>query len=556
MIMKKKLLKKIIGSCLSATLVIGALVGCGNTEPTTSEEPQSSATAESSTEISETPAEVEEAIEIAYPMDTDVTLTIAHITNGTVTANYEGLADTPFWSKWQELTGVKLESMELTKDAFNLLLVSGDLPDLVYCSVDNIPSGVEMAIEDKVIAPITKYMEYAPDLAAVVESDEIYRKGVTTTKGDIIGAPFIRGDKYLLTSGGMIIRADWLEELEMESPETPEELYNVLVAFKEEMGAETPLSVTSSDLVWSLVQNGLVTDGFGLPGAGLYQEDGEIHFGFAEPELKEVYTYLNKLYKEGLLDPEFLTIDNTVKKANIQSGRSGVTYGSVGGNLGTWMKEMWETDPEYELTGISPLVSAKGEVARLGGAGLQVTGDCLFMTTACENPEVAVQFMNYGYTEEGGMFFNYGIEGESYNMVDGYPTYTEEVMNNSEGKSMQQMLAGYCRSWLSGPFVQQKEYMEQFGSLERQKEALARWTNTELVNHVVPKIIIAEEDASEYNKIGSEVWTYVKEMCIAYVTGAKSLDTFETEYLATMKSLGIDRWIEIQQAALDVYNAK
>ena len=63
------------------------------------------------------------------------------------------------------------------------------------------------------------------------------------------------------------------------------------------------------------------------------------------------------------------------------------------------------------------------------------------------------------------------------------------------------------------------------------------------------------EEADEYSKISGEVATYVKEMLAAYMTGAKSLDTFETEYLATLESLGVDRMIEIYQSALDQFNA-
>ena len=121
---------------------------------------------------------------------------------------------------------------------------------------------------------------------------------------------------------------------------------------------------------------------------------------------------------------------------------------------------------------------------------------------------------------------------------------------------MQQALAGYCRSWAQGPFVQQKEYMEQFGSLDRQKEALTTWTDTEASSHIIPLISIKAEDSSEYSKIESEIKTYIGEMSIAYITGAKALDGFESEFLATLESLDVDRMIEIKQNALDDYNAR
>ena len=62
------------------------------------------------------------------------------------------------------------------------------------------------------------------------------------------------------------------------------------------------------------------------------------------------------------------------------------------------------------------------------------------ITTACKNPEAAVKFLNYGYTKEGYMLYNYGIEGETYNLTGEtltyngieYPLveYTDKMQNN------------------------------------------------------------------------------------------------------------------------------
>ena len=557
--MKCKMIKKVISSVLVGTLTVSTLVACGSVDETiTSSSPQEkeSIASSSSSAVSES-ATVEEkqTVEVTYPIDTDVTLTVAFVTNSTVTANYADFTETPFWNEIQEVTGVKLEAMELTSDAFKLMLTSGELPDLLITDPYNYSGGPEMAIEDQVVAPITDYMEYAPDLMAALQLDEDYRKATTTSEGEIIGAPFIRGDEYLLTSVGMIIRADWLEELNMDIPETPDQMYEVLRAFKEEMGAEVPLSL-NSNLVKNWMLKGQITGGFGLVSAHTYQVDGVVHYGFAEKELKDVYTWLNKLYTEGLFDPDFATIGSTEVKSNIQSGRSGLTAGSCGGNLGTWLREMWTTDETYDLAGVPSLVSSAGETPLFCPAENKVPGTMMCMTTACEYPEIAVQLMNYGYTEEGAMLFNYGIEGETYTIVDGYPTYTDWVMNNPDGWSMAQALAGYCRSWNTGPFVQQKEYMEQFGSLPQQRSALEAWTDNTVTDYMIPKLAINTEDSAEYSKLSSEIGTYVDEMMIAYITGAKSLDTFEAEYLATLESLGVDRMIEILQNALDAYNAR
>lgn len=117
-------------------------------------------------------------------------------------------------------TRVELEIMQLADiDALNLLYASGELPDLIYYS--GYTGGEQKAIKDN-MQPLNDYMQYAPDLQVVMDSNELYKKSNTTMDGDIIGFPFIRGDDYLRTSAGLIIRQDWLDDLNMELPQTPD----------------------------------------------------------------------------------------------------------------------------------------------------------------------------------------------------------------------------------------------------------------------------------------------------------------------------------------------
>lgn len=185
-----------------------------------------------------------------------------------------------------------------------------------------------------------------------------------------------------------------------------------------------------------------------------------------------------------------------------------------------------------------------------------VTGWFLTMSPTCKNKEAAAKFINYGYTEAGKMLFNFGIEGESYNMVDGYPTYTDLIMNNPDGLTIQQAMTLYQRAWNAGPFLQQKEYIEQYYVLDQQKKALAAWSTSKAADYQLPAVVIAPESASKFSKLTADINIYIEEMMIKYITGQKSLDTFETEYLATLQKMGVEEVIEMYQTALDNYNAR
>lgn len=494
------------------------------------------------------------AAEITYPLEEKVHLTMAMVENATVTANATDLAHTPFGEEWQKATGVELEIMQLADiDALNLLYASGELPDLIYYS--GYTGGEQKAIKDKIIQPLNDYMEYAPDLQAVMDSDDLYKKSNTTMDGDIIGFPFIRGDDYLRTSAGLIIRQDWLDDLNMEIPQTPDELYNVLKAFKEQKGATAPFSAANFWLRDVGIGQGAITSPFGLVKGGFYQIDNKVHFGYAEKEYKDLLVFLNKLYAEGLLDPNFQSVDDNTVRANMMNGDSGVTFGPVGGYIGNMLQTM-EGDASFNLSGFGPLVAKRGDRSMSTQYDAALKGIYVVVTPQCKNIEAAVKFLNYGYTQAGHNLFNFGIEGVSYTMENGVPTYTDIIMHNPEGWTKQLALAQYTMAWNDGPFVQDKRYSEQYADLPQQQAALKSWTTSDASKYDMPPVRVAEENASEYSKLTGDINTFISEMTVKYITGLESLDTFETEYLGTLQSMGVDRVIELQQGALDDFNAR
>lgn len=555
--MKQKNMKRLLGLLLTGAMVAGTLTGCGSTETKTESKTEtkteSSAPAESKNDSSASAtSEAAEETGITYPIEGDVTLTLALVTEPQVTAGgTENLMETPFGKAWQEQTGVTIEVIALAdSEAMNLLFASGELPDLIY---GNFSNGTQY-IKDKVIQPVNDYVEYMPDMMAALESNPTYIKSATTDAGDIIGAPFVRDGESLLTSAGMMLRKDWLDDLGLEVPNTPDELYDVLKAFKEEKGAEAPWSLTNWWLHDLGFVHGLFTSPFGLVKGGYYQVDGTVHYGHYEPAYKDVLTWLNKLYEEGLLDPSFQTLDNNTMNSNILNGISGMTIGATGGQMGTYLNTMAESDPNYDLIGVAPLVAKDGEIAMSTHYDNYVTGKYLVMTPQCKNKEAAAMFMNYGYTEEGRMLMNYGIEGESYTMVDGQPTYTEKLLKGYDGLTAQQVAAQYHRSWDAGPFLQMEGVTVR--QWEQQYQAIDAWTTSNARDYQMPSISLSDEDSKEVSKLMADIGVYIGEMWIKYITGQESLDTFETEYLPTLESMGMERVLEIYQKGLDAYNAR
>ena len=474
--------------------------------------------------------------------------------SGNLMATETNIGDSPFGKALQEKTGFTIEFQHPAGgnagEKFNLMIASDTLPDIIeYSWVKSYPGGPEKAIMDNVIQPLDLQKD-APNLYAYIQEHPEMEKFIKTDDGKFYGYPFIRGDEYLLTSAGPILRQDWLDDLGLEVPETIDEWTTVLRAFKEKKGATKPLSMTINNMnTWGAFVGAYDTLG------NLYVRNGKVVYGPAEDAYKDFLTQMKAWYDEGLLDSEFATVDGNTVKTNMLNDVSGAAYGSCGSGIGLWMNAK-KDDPKFNLVGAKYPVLVKGTTPEFGNYEYPVTGaKTAVITVDAKNKDNCAKLLDFAYSEEGKMLYNFGIEGESYNMVDGYPTYTEIITNNPEGLSMAQSLARYALSQDTGAFVQDKRYMEQYAQLPQQKAALTNWMDTNMKNHLMPNVSLTQEQQSEIATVEENLNTYKAEMASKFITGDVSLDKFD-EYKKQLKDRGLDKYLKYKQEAYDRFRKR
>ncbi|MEG0369583.1 MAG: hypothetical protein RR593_06235, partial [Hungatella sp.] len=415
--------------------------------------------------------------ELTYPLAAGGTLTYGMTTASAWNDRYDSFADLPLGQALQEQTGVKMDMVHVEdKTAMNLLIASGDLPDVLGFNFQlHYTGGEAKAIEDGVIYGMSEEFvkENAPDYWKVLSANPELLKQAKTPSGDIYGFTFILGDEILKGGYGLMVRDDWCKELGIELPTTADEYYEMLKAFKEKKGIETPLSVNAA-FVGDMLDRGIITSPFGLVTRDMYVDNNQVKIGYAQKEYKDVLVWLNKLYAEGLLDQNFSTLDDATITSNILTGKSGSASGTCGGKLGTWLTTNKDV-PDYSLAGIKNLVANKGDKPMYGHYNTDIVGGTTVITTSCKDKEAAAKFLNYGYTDAGHTLYNFGIEGKSFEMVDGKPIYTDLVMHNPDGLTIQKAMSEYQLAYGNGPFVQDKDYLLQYYNLQAQKDALAIW---------------------------------------------------------------------------------
>jgi len=478
-----------------------------------------------------------------------VTLTYLYPLSGDYLRAVNDLNDSLVIQEMEKITNVHMEFIHppagQEAEQFNLMIASNDLPDMITHGMgmpNEYPGGGDKAIKDGNYLALNDLVEsHAPNFKKLIESDEELRKDILTDEGNIWGLPMI--DKTAQTAfTGPIIRKDWLDELGLDVAKTINDWYEVLKIFKEQKNAEVPFIIPS---------NGIPSDDAFIGAYGVsssfYQVDNKVKFGPIEPGYKEYLAEMNKWYNEGLIAKDFPAWDSDRTVQYMTTGKSGANAG------GFWVFEPWETaseDPNMKLIG-APYPSLKeGEKPHFRQNNRRMRGYFTAITTRCEHPERAMEWLDYFYSDEGFVLANYGIEGVTYEVVDGEYKYTDLVINNPEQVPPNVAFVKYAFS--HGAFLRDWTRENELFP-ETALEACDVWHESADSDYMLPPIKLTAEEGEEFSQIMSDINTYVGEKRLQFIMGEEPLDKFD-EYVEKVKKMGIDRAIELQQKALDRYN--
>ncbi|CAG7648618.1 hypothetical protein PAESOLCIP111_05644 [Paenibacillus solanacearum] len=490
-----------------------------------------------------------------YPVNTQETITSWEQINNNLTTFVTNLADSPFGKQLEKETGVKVKYAHpadgQSKEQFNLLIGSNNLPDVIEYDWNNAyPGGPEKAMADKVIVPLNDLIDkQAPNLKKILQQDKELDKMLKTDSGKYYVFPMIRPDNGLVFRGPMI-RKDWLDELNLPLPTTIDEWYTVLKAFKEKKGATAPFTAQYSNEL--NIQDAFI-GAFRTANRYYIDDQGKVKYGPIDPQFKDALALLRKWYAEGLIDKDFaLNTDSKGLDNKMVSDASGATVGLLSGGMGRWMEAGKKKDPKYRLVAAPYPTLKKGERAFIGQRDFKYNpAASKAVTAAAKNPELAVKWLDFAYSEKGKMLFNFGIEGESYTISNGTPAFTDKITKDPK-YNLQQMVTQYTKP--NGPFP--GDPRKNFNTFPEQDEAIKIWEQTDAAKHVLPLFITPTvEESKEVAKINTAIASYKEEMFVKFVMGKEPIDKFD-DYVKRIKEMGSDKVTKIYQDAYDRYNKR
>lgn len=476
--------------------------------------------------------------------------------------------DVPSIQELSRVTGVDVEWVHPPRgqetEQFNLMVVAQDLTDIIYYNWADYSGGPEKAILDDVIIPLNDYVDqYAPNLKAFFEANPEAKRQAMTDDGTIYMFPFIRGvcldeeTMGLNFTQGPIYRLDWAQKLGIDPPQTVEDWYHMLCAFRDNdmNGNGDPTDEIPFSGIWTSTAQYSINyfcAAFGVLD-GFYLEDGKVNHAILSPKYKEYLDTMRKWYAEGLIDPDYLAIDSNTFQAKVTSGLVGSWMGSETAHYVNYALVMKETLPQAQIKALAwPETGDGNRYTAQPSVNAICNGKGFAISSSCKDIEAAMKYLDYIYSPEGIRLMNYGIEGVHYVLdEEGNVTWTEEMQAEIDAKGFRSAIIPVAFGGRSGYIYQDTQLVIMAKTDPEQMVAVETWGQAG-ADLIVPTLTPTMEESSAFANIMSEVDTYLDEMVGKYIMGL--ID--ETEYdtiVENCRKMGIEQAVEIENAAYTRY---
>lgn len=420
---------------------------------------------------------------------------------------------------------------DVYNEKVNMVLASGEYPDIIYCKPDIMSqyyeAGVVWELTDIIQEKIPNF------LTACGKAESNYLKNIKDDEGRYWFLSKIEYSNYNLFP---YLNEAWLKEVGMEVPTTTDELFDVLSAFKELKGEDAVIwcsgPYTGCDIYTTPIQY------FGSSPKWLHEELGTYVFGPYErsENMKEALTFLHKCNEAGLLDPDWMTRDDDAICTLINAGEVGffITWGDAGGVWGpggTAGVEFIEPGPMYGGEH-KPYVEPSTMVSNYYYIMNSVQGEKL--DRLCE-------VMNYIYSDEGAQLFSFGEEGVTYTLNDaGEPEFTDTILQHELGGVNGRRQMGINPNPF--PHISLDTAWGQLvgevsnGGLEAHRPF---WALS------APVLAPTFDEASEQAQLYADIQKYIDSAIPQFITGDLNLDTDWDAFLNTLENLDVQRYIEL-----------
>ncbi|MEF3307709.1 extracellular solute-binding protein [Paenibacillus sp. GYB004] len=406
-------------------------------------------------------------------------------------------------------TKLKIDWVPATtaEDKFNVLYASGNLPDLTFVEdLDN--QQIRNMIKQGVFWDLTPFIKDYKNLSnpAIKDMWEMSKIG-----GKNYSVPRF----YPKHGGGVfpMLRKDWLDKLNLKVPETMDQLFDTLKAFKD----GDPDGNGKADTIpysASAAYMGFVYNVYNDTQGAWKLRDGKLYPIITEDASRDALLWLKKAYDAGLFPPDFAIMKFSQINDTLHAGKAGGAGYAMNAALSRTV-EIKKVVPEANLI---PLVSLAGPSgSKYTPSGAPFYGHFLIPKKVSEaKVKKILSFLDYGYSPEGNELANYGVKDVHFNEKDGLKVPTDQFKKDKVEEGFQYIFLKLSDEQVLGdPSLTTKEiYARNQSILDERKKiivpnpafGLVSESNTKLmpdlkkkVDDMRVKVILGQESMQAYD---------------------------------------------------------
>lgn len=484
------------------------------------------------------------------------------------------------FTKWyEEKTNIHIEwdvvPVDALKEKVNLILASGDYPDVFFGT--DISTGLEelYGVEQQLLLPLDNLIDkYGVELKNIFESNPTLKGTITATDGKVYGLPAWNDCYHCTFAQKMWIHKGWLENLNLKMPETTEEFYNMLKAFKENdpngnnKADEIPLAGAVDG--WMGGVNDFILNAFtysnGYDALKLILKDGKISTILNTPEYREGLRYLNKLYEEGLIySPSYTQRNEQLRALAANPGDEILGAFASGANVNVIDGA---SDPErYEnYVALPPL---KGPDSVRNATHFKFSAATLgsfYISASSKHPEAAFRWADALYSDDVIIRKFMGEENVHWKKaepgeigINGEPAlytriapYSEEPQNSHFFNIGITYLTNEFRFGESVPDdldITKPEGLEKL-LVEETKNKYEPYAPSDNLS-ILPPIRLLDNENQAIQTLSVELSNYAGESMVRFITGDLDLDNNWDSYVKSLETIGLQTLIDTYQVGYD-----
>lgn len=575
--MKVKTWKRAAALSVASVMLMSLFAGCGTekeTEKETEKNVESAESSESGSQLTESGT---------YPIvEGDEPLEMSMFTMSM--PNVEDFATNDFTKYMEELTNIKWEFIsggrDEWEDKLNLLLSSGDYPDMIF-GVS--PDVAKYGVDEGIFIQLDEYIneDVMPNYTSMLEENGYDINVSVETDGHIYSLMEVNDCYHCKYARKMWVNTYYLEQIGCEIPTTTDEFIDVCQKFLEfkpdgiaVAGAETGWFTRMQDfLLGAYTFIPIKSETFVVRDyVALDSDTDEVVCTATSDEYREGLKFLNQLYEMGAIyDGDFTQTSEQMKTLINQADEPVLFF--TAGTISDCIDSVSNNELYRHYEAMAPIAGPDGTQIAWTQPNYGLSSGAVVITDSCENPEAALRWVDFFYSETGDLCSQYGadegvdwaldpegkvgLSGEAalYEVLN---VYSGEAQNHdwqdvgirvaTESYRLGQAVAADV-----DPYSAEGLEKLLFDASAELYEPYA--FNTNIVN--LNELKVTSEETNSVSTASVEVEKYIGEQQVAFITGTVDIDDDAawTSYLEGLNNAGLPELLEVYQVAYDRSNS-